>query len=365
MRSGDGVVQRANRCDESVGLAREVFVFSKEEDGGHEVVLARAFVESADQIRDRNVELGGVNHGRVQQQASRGRLDGLGLAFSHSQQHLEFDAVANAASPGQRPRKGDVEQIVTGNTDLDVRDTTGRERVVEYALVVGVSVLLRVHRGQSPAVNFGIDTFHRQVGALDDANLDGRTAACTTGARPFLKANHRAKCVGQVRLKDDSGFEVEEFIPVEDVLEHRDRHVEIVVLLHVEVDELARFRLDRDPIHGKQLLDDVSDCLIKRPGRMRRNGGGDLDGHVVDVGAGQQVDGSLQALGCFGRSQHGLAEQIDVEVDTACTKGLQLCTEFRRRRVDDEVAHHSAKNAARNRDNDSGDVARRKCAETD
>ena len=68
----DLVVELGQGGEEALLLTlEEGFVFAEFEDRGHEVVLAGALFEAADQVGDRDVELGRVDHGGVEQEASR------------------------------------------------------------------------------------------------------------------------------------------------------------------------------------------------------------------------------------------------------------------------------------------------------
>jgi hypothetical protein len=267
-------VQRVQRGEEPVLLALEQLrVVVQVEHRGHEVLPARTLLEAADQVGDGDVELVGVHDRRVEQQAADLALDHLGLALRHPEQHLELDAAADAALAGQQPGECDVEQVVPGDTDPDVADPVEVQRVVEHPLVVGVGVLLAAPGRQRPVVQRGLDPLHRQVRALDHADLDRRTTAATAGRGPLLQLDHRAEGVGQVGLQHDAGLEVEELRLVEQSGEHRDRHVEVAVLLHVEVDELLRRRLRGPGEQRCERLDDVGDGLVERPCRVRRDGG--------------------------------------------------------------------------------------------
>ena len=365
MRCWDGVVECANGFSESFGFPREIVVFGQEKHGGHEVVLVRAFVETANQVRDGNIEFRGVNDRRVEQQASRRRTDRLGLAFGHPEEHLEFDAVTHFPPSRESPRECDVEQIVTRHANFHVGNAGGGERVVEDTFVVGVRFPFGTNGRQFPAVDLGVDAFHRQVRTLDNSNLDRRTTTGTSRTGPILESNHRVERIRQIRLQNDSRLEAEEFVAIEDVPEYRDCQVEVVVFLHVQVDELAGLRLRGTSIEGQQFLDDVCHRLTERPGRMGRNNRGNFDGHIIDVGAIEEVECSLQSLGGFIGTENGLAQQVDVEVDPARAQCAQLSAEPFRGRVDDEVAHHSPQGAACNGDDKPGHETRGEATESD
>ena len=88
-------------------------------------------------------------------------------------------------------------------------------------------------------MDLGVDALHRQVRALDDAHLDRGTTVGDAGRGPLLQAHHRGERIGQVRLQHDPGLELAELGLVEDRHEDREGEVEVLVLLHVEVDELG------------------------------------------------------------------------------------------------------------------------------
>ena len=88
-------------------------------------------------------------------------------------------------------------------------------------------------------MDFGVHPLHGQVRALDDADLDARAARIHALARPFLETLEGAEGVGQVRLEDNAGLVAAHVGLVEDRGEDGDRHVEVLVVLYVEVQEGA------------------------------------------------------------------------------------------------------------------------------
>ena len=120
-----------------------------------------------------------------------------------------------------------------------LRIRSGCSAVVDDPLVVGVRVLLGAPGGERPVVQRGFDLLHRQVGALDHADLDRGAAVGAAGGGPLLQSDHGGQGIGQVGLQHDAGLEVLELGLVEDPGEDRDGQVEVLVLLHVQVDELG------------------------------------------------------------------------------------------------------------------------------
>ena len=135
-------------------------------------------------------------------------------------------------------------------------------------------------------------------------------------------------------------------------LEHGDREVEVGVLLHVEVDELRRAagRLRQGQrVERNQAVRDPLDRLVERPQRELARDGGDLHRHVVDVVAGEQLEGSGEAVLRLAFAEHGLAQQVEVEAGAVGAQRLNGFAEFVRARVGDEMPHHAPQNALRRR----------------
>jgi hypothetical protein len=97
--------------------------------------------------------------------------------------------------------------------------------------------------------------------------------------------------------------------------EHRDRDLEVPVLLHVEVDEgrpVGCCLLEQ----GRQRLDNVGDPCIECPVCVRSMGRGHFDRYMVYVRAGHQLLGACQPTRCFTIAEHGFAEQVEVELSS-------------------------------------------------
>ena len=76
--------------------------------------------------------------------------------------------------------------------------------------------------------------------------------------------------------------------------EDRDREVEVAVLLHVEVDELAACRRRRLLVERGEAVDDALDRLVEAPHREVARDRRDLDRDVVDVVAREQLAGAAR-----------------------------------------------------------------------
>ncbi len=348
VRRGDHVVDALQRRAEPRLLPGEQLGRRAQlEHRRHEVLLARVLLQSADEVRDGHVELGRVHDGRVEQEPADGALHGLGLAGRHAEQHLELDAGGDAALLREQPRVRDVEEVVPGDADLHGVGRGGLERVLEHPLVVRVGLLLGGPGGDGPVVHAAVDLLHREVRALHDADLDGRAARRAPLLRPCRQPLEAGERVGEVRLQHDPGLEVLQLRLVEHAREHLDREVEVLVLLHVEVDELGGRRLRRQLVQRGQALDDLVDGLVERPHRQLRDDARHLDGDVVHVVAGEQLARAREAARGLLLAEDGLAEQVEVEAGSALAQLGDRRAELLARRVDDEVADHLAQHAAR------------------
>ena len=209
-----------------------------------------------------------------------------------------------------------------------------------------------------------LDTFHRQVRALHNADLDCRATACTTSGRPLLEAHHRGKRVRQVRLQHNAGFEILEFRAIEDLGEHLDGDVEVLEFLHVEVDEGRGRALGCELVEGQKSRDDVRHILVIRPRRVRRDRRRHLDRHVIDVGSGDECGCSRETLGRFALAEHCFTEQVDVESDAWLFQFADNGTEFGVGRIDDEVADHFAQHESRDGNDDAGQDGRERTTQS-
>ena len=103
---------------------------------------------------------------------------------------------------------------------------------------MGVSGKFGRPRGLLPPVDFGVDSFHRKIGTLDQPHLDPRSTGCSATVRPLDKTLKSGKRIGQVGLQDDARLQMTQFGAVEEPLKDLNCQIKVVVLLHVEIDEL-------------------------------------------------------------------------------------------------------------------------------
>ena len=132
-------------------------------------------------------------------------------------------------------------------------------------LVAGVDLGLRRVRRRRPSPELGVDVLHRQVGALDEPDLDRRAAgpwrAVTHVEEPVER---RRGCRGgtpAARSRPRSGGEAGSSRTRHEGI---DRQVEVAVLLHVEVDEHRRV------LGGRGVVDDAEPVGDARRARGRR-----------------------------------------------------------------------------------------------
>ena len=285
--------------------------------------------------------------GNVEQEVPDVLGHGGGLLAGHALQHLELDPVGHGPVDGEVVGEGDVEEVVAGHADAQALHPLGGEQPVQHALVVGIRRLLRVAGGGGPAGDLGMDGLEGEVRALDEADLESDSAVLDPASGEFAQPLDRPERIGLVGLNDDAGLEVSELRFGEQACEHRDRELEVLVLLHVEVDELRPGRRLRSlAVEGAEALDDVVDGLVEGPHRDLRSDRGDLDGDVVDVLAGEQTVGLLEVVVGLPVTEHGLTEEVDVEAVTVGGQRRHGLAELLVAGVDDHVPDHLAQSGA-------------------
>ena len=139
--------------------------------------------------------------------------------------------------------------------------------------------------------------------------------AATRACAHAVSCSQRRQRVGQVRLQHDARLEVAQARVFEDAGEDRDREVEVAVLLHVEVDERPVGR--RREIQRQQPLDDLVDHFVERPHRDVARDRRHLHRDVVDIGAADEVVDAVEPAQRLILTEHGLAEQVEVELRAA------------------------------------------------
>ena len=161
------------RGKETIALTSEhILIGSDVKDAGHEVFRRGVLFEAAHQVGDRNIELTGVDDWDIQKKRADIAAYDLLDAGRHTGEHLELNAVLDAARSAQLVCEGNVENILSGHTQSDRAGTLRCHRPTEHALVVRVGRLFRRPGGELPAVNLRVHPLHGQVRALDDTDFD-------------------------------------------------------------------------------------------------------------------------------------------------------------------------------------------------
>jgi hypothetical protein len=264
-----------------------------------EEVLGRGvLVEAADEVGDGRLEVVPGHDRGVEQHVAHPAAHRLGLGRGHALQHLQLDPVSRASLLGPDDGPRHVEQVVAGHADPQ-RAVQGE---VEEPLGVGVDLGLGGVRRLGPAPQLGLDPLHGEVGALDQAHLHrvapgGQVAEDLDGVR-------------DVGLQHDAGVEVGELGLVQHPAEGGDGQLEVVVRLHVEVDEGAG--LAARPVELPQPVGQHVDGVVERQRIDLGVDRGDLDRDVVDVGSPDRGDDGVEAVGGLLLTEHGLAQRVDV-----------------------------------------------------
>ena len=258
--------------------------------------------------------------------------------------------MGDAALLREQPGVCHVEQVVTRDSDAHGIRALRGECPVEHALVVRVALLFRPPGRKRPVVHGRVDLLHCEVGALDDANLDARSAVAPPRCRPPGEPLQRRERIGQVRLQHDAGVEAVQLRLVEQLLEDGDGEVEVFELLHVEVDELRGGGCRGQLVQRSQPLHDLRHHLVESPHRELARHGRDLDRDIVHVVAREQLAGSLQSAIRLIITEHGFSEQVQVEPGALAAQGVESLGELLRRGIHDKVRHHPPKHPARDRD---------------
>ena len=180
------------------------------EHGGHEVVLARALLEAADQVGDRDVELapGARPACRAGVRRRRAGPPRPGPAPCRAASRSRRRRCTFRCCAGEQPGEGDVEQVVPGDADAHVRDALGVQGVVEQRACSWCRCpawLCQVASGQ-PCTAASTRSIGR-FAPLTSRTLIAAPPPCAPRRLAHsCKPHHRAERVGQVGLQHDAGF---------------------------------------------------------------------------------------------------------------------------------------------------------------
>ena len=190
----DGLLEAGLLDGQLLGIPCEV------EEVAEEVLAAAVLLETAEQVGEGGVEVGGVDDRRVEQQVDRWRRGRRGprRAPCPGASRCSTRPVTprvSASSVAQATSK----RLWLATPMRTAVDPVGLEGPVEHALVVRVG--LRLGRRRAPGsirAWLGVDPLHRQVGALDEADLDPRSP----GGSPLVGPGRQ---VGGARRKSRAG----------------------------------------------------------------------------------------------------------------------------------------------------------------
>ena len=236
-------------------------------------------------------------------------------------------------------------QVHASHTDVDRIEAFGHEGIAQHRHIVGVRRLLRRFNGQFPPMNNGVHELHRKIGSFDEPHFDGCSAAFAAFLRPFGEVRKPAASIGKIGLKHDSGAVGEELVAVKKRLEHVNRQLKVLVLLHVQIDEGARRRCQ--PIHREKFLHGVVHGCAMPVRRVQPDYRGDLEGHVIHVRAFDEFSrGSHSAIG-FPIPHDCLAQQIDVQSRAILAKRRDGIAQFVGRGIHNQISHQRGEHLLR------------------
>ena len=210
-----------------------------------EVLVRTIFFEPSDQVRHGNVEVFRVHNGGVQDDRPRDLTHGPGLGGRHTLEHFDIELIFDATLHREFVRGGHRVKVVRRRTNANGGRVLRLQRNIQEPQVVGVDLGLRQVRGLLPVVNFGVHALHGQVRALHNAHLDGRTALVDALVREVDEFVQGIQGVGKVGLEHNAGFQVHELVFAHELLEELDGEVEVLIFLHIHIDEGVRCAFDR------------------------------------------------------------------------------------------------------------------------
>ena len=180
---------------------------------------------------------------------------------------------------------------MAGNTDPHGFHARGMKHPVETPLVVGIDIGLGSIGRLGPIVHRRVDPLHGEVGALHQANLHLSHTRCVALTGPFDQSDHRIERLRYVGLKHNAGVEAPEVGLVEKLGERPNGDLQIVVLLHVEVDERGRLAgrgvgvdLAKAVLHVGQRVVECPEIDLRRDPR-------NLDRYVIHIGLVDELEG--------------------------------------------------------------------------
>ena len=207
-RAGRGRVDGGAGVQEALLLAFPRRIAGRHaEEVVQEVLRRGVLVEPPHQVGDGAVEVLALHHRGVEQEALRRVADGARLVVRHAFEHLELDPFPDALSRPQQQSVGDVEEVVARHPEPHRAGVLRLAALVEHPLEIRIDLGLRAVGRERPVVDLRVDLLHRQVGALDDADLDPRAAGIDAAEGPGIELLLHRPRVGQVGLEHDAGLQ--------------------------------------------------------------------------------------------------------------------------------------------------------------
>ena len=348
-RAGEGIPALRDGLAEDLLLVLQRLLLRGEE-GVEEVLRSGVLLQAAHQVGDGDVEVLHVHHRGVEDLAA---LEGLAdrglLGRGHALEHLGIHHAHHAALGAQLVGKRRGVEVVGGHADAHAIGELGAQDVVEQAVVVGVHLILGGIGRCRPAVDLALDVLHGKVCALDDANLDVGAALGHALLSELGEVRQSVEGIRQVGLQHDAGLEVDELRLAEQLGEQAHGEVEVVVFLHIQVDEDLVRAARGGLVQRAQALLEADQGTLDIPGVELGHHGGSLDGHVGHARVLDELQGAVSAGAGFLITEHGLSEQVEVELLAGFCGLVQGLVEGFALGIEDQVSHHLAHAHARQR----------------
>ena len=280
------------------------------EDGAEEIFRRGVLIEPADEIGERAAKILLMNERRIDQQRASLVAHRAGLVIGHPFEHLDLDGVAHAVRLAQDERERHVEEIVRADTHAHRGGIFRLTRVFEHPAKVRVRFRLGRIRRRVPAVQLGLDIFHREVRAFHQPDLDLRAARRHALLRPVGEFALRDRRIRQVGLECDSRAQRQELRLAQHCAKCGDREREVAVFLHVEIHEFPRGQCGF--VQHTQPQFDFGKCGVPCGQIDLAEDGRHFHRDVINVRPREQCQHGIEAPRGLLFAENGLAEQIHI-----------------------------------------------------
>ena len=313
---------------------------------GEEIVGSRILVHAAYKVRHGVEEFLVVDHWGIENHVVAEFRLGTPNMVGHALEHLEAEGLfGRLVFLGEKIGVGDGVEVVGGHTDVQAFCILGQQSALDDVQVVGVDFCLVGTHGGRPSVERRGDSLHVEVATFHDTHFDG----CSTTRAAFLGKVEQAALeipgVGKIGLHHDAGRIMQKLWLGECGQKHLDRHVEVLVFLHVEVDKLRALLailVDIGIVDGRLIeCRHASYQFGKRLLVVQRVGlgvdAGDFHGDIVDVGLLQRVYRVLVAAVGFFVAEHDFAKQVHVLSDLLLVALSQMTGQIGARGIENDA----------------------------